>query len=219
MLGAPRPLKPAPGPSSAPPPLRRAAARCIIPGLVPRSPDGQHQWTQAGHPDSPRLTGLLGYTLSLLLVALPLVDTTASLAPLRPGDPTWRVGAVGLLSRSLLLPAAGALLAYVTARRLEHAKVLRALATISAAASLALLAAIGLFALDALETRGLVDPGERRALDIVSLIAVAKLAAFLFLAIVLALAAWHSARRTARERRETPTLVSGVGRGESGPQA
>ncbi len=170
-------------------------------------------------PISPRLTALLGYTLGLLLVVLPLLDAAVSLAPLRPADVTWRVGAVRLLSRTLLLPAAGAVLAYVVALRLEHVAAQRFVAVASAAAALALLAAIVMFGLDALETRGLVEPGDRRALDVVSALAVVKLAAFLFLASLLALAGWRSARRAEQERREPPALVSRAHSGGGEPQS
>ncbi len=197
---------------------RLIADACIIISRMAHSEGRQGSGRASGDAVAPGMVGVLGYALALLLVALPLVDAAAQLAPLHPGDVTWRVGAVGLLSRSMLLPAAGALLGYLVAVRLGHLAVQRLVSVASGVAALALLAAIALFVLDVLQARALVAVTDRRTLDVISLLAVAKLTAFAFLAVVLSVAGWRSARCEAGERRETPHLVSAAGSGAAKPQ-
>ncbi len=167
---------------------------------------------------SAKSVGLLGYVLAALLIAVPLADAAASLTPLRPGDVTWRVGAVGVISRAMLLPGVGAVLGYAVALRLEQWRVQWVVSFASALAALASIGALVLFTLDALETRAMMAPADRGALALVSIVALGKLAVFVFLFGALAAISWRTSRRTARARRAEaapPPLVVSARSGAS----
>lgn len=128
------------------------------------------------------------YLVSFALIVMPLADVMTTLFPWRLMDSRWRFGAVGLISNALLLPIAGLLIAYIVATVLNHwtlRRVLGALALVGAAIAVV---ALGLFALDALQTRAAVRPEMRLSFMVASLAAATKtlVAGVTFIAIGLA---------------------------------
>lgn len=123
-----------------------------------------------------RRIALPAYLMGLLLVAFPLIDTTVSVWPVRAGEMAWRFGAVGLLSRALMTPLLGMLLALVVALLLEHWRVVRFIAAISGLGGLSVLVLVTLFAMDAVQMRSQVKPASRLAFDIASGVALLKYA-------------------------------------------
>ena len=125
------------------------------------------------------------YVVSIAMIALPLADVSTSLYPWRFYEPRWRFGAVGLISNSLLLPMAGLLVAYLTAVILDHRTTRRIIGGGSLAALGVCVAALVMFALDAVQTRAAVPPERRVSFNVASTAAAIKtiFAAVTFLAI------------------------------------
>jgi len=141
------------------------------------------------------------------MILIPLVDALTSLYPWHPGDARWRFGAVGLVSNALLIPMAGILVAFVTASVLEHRGIRRAIAIIGFAAAALCLAALGSFALDALQTRAAVRPEMRLSFNVASITAAIKtlLAGITFAAF--GIAAWKGSA-TRKEDRDVPLFTA-----------
>lgn len=132
------------------------------------------------------------YLVAMLVFVLPLLDTFASLAPLRLTDVGWRYGAAGLFSRSLLLPFVGLLVAFATAVLLEHRWMQRVVAVLALLASLLLMGGIVLFVLDALQLRAQVRLDGRRNFDLLSILAVFKHLLYLVTSVILGVSAWKA---------------------------
>ena len=96
------------------------------------------------------------YLVAFLLFAIPFFDALMSVAPWHVTNTTWRFGSIGLLSNALMIPAAGALVAVVTAVTFEHPRVQRVLGIVSWALVLVILASLGFFFLDAIQSRPMI---------------------------------------------------------------
>jgi hypothetical protein len=114
------------------------------------------------------------YLLAILLVLEPIGDLLSQALPLQPSVLAWRFGFLGLFANNLLTPLLGATLAMVAAACLGHARTQRVLSILSLVVSVALLAALGSFALDALQLRKSVQPAMISRYDAGAAIAVAK---------------------------------------------
>jgi hypothetical protein len=114
------------------------------------------------------------YLVSAALVVVPLSDVLTSLYPWRVLDPRWRFGAVGLVSSSLLIPTAGLLVALVTAAACDHRVARKIIGVVGIVASTIALAALLIFALDALQTRATVPQPMRLSFHVASTAAAIK---------------------------------------------
>jgi hypothetical protein len=114
------------------------------------------------------------YLVSLALILIPLADVMTTLFPWRVMDARWRFGAVGLISNALLLPMAGLLIAYVAATILNHATTRRVLGILGLLGALVGVVALGMFALDSLQTRASVAPAMRTSFMVATLAASIK---------------------------------------------
>jgi hypothetical protein len=154
------------------------------------------------------------YLVALTLVLYPILDTVLAVWPLRPGESTWRFGATGLLSRTLMTSSLGLLLTMVIALVAGHRVALRAAALASAAAAVTLLALSGMFALDVLQTRSSVNPQAKTAFDVASAVALIKMGLGVALAAGLAVGGWRSelvrgpAAPAAGRKQTTPLIVA-----------
>lgn len=115
------------------------------------------------------------YLVAFLLIAIPMFDASMSVAPWHLGSAQWRFGAVGLLSNALMIPAAGALIAVVTAVLCNHVVTLRVLRVLTWIACATVVLSLALFVLDALQTRASIRPDMTMSYQVASLTAACKL--------------------------------------------
>jgi hypothetical protein len=115
------------------------------------------------------------YLLACMLIVLPIVDAAVSVTPFHVRNVQWRFGAVGMFTNTLLTPGVGFMLAVVTAALLQHVRTQRVLSILSWIGAVVLLGLLGVFALDALQTRAMVRPEMMRPFVLASSIAAGKL--------------------------------------------
>jgi hypothetical protein len=144
------------------------------------------------------------YLVAGMLIVIPFFDAAMSLWPWRPSAAQWRFGALGLTSNAFMIPAAGALIVLVTALQLGHWRTLRVLGVVSAIGAVVTGLSIGLFALDAMQTRVNVAETARLSFTVASLTAAAKLVLATLTLAGLAVAGL----RTPRERRAAAAQTS-----------
>ncbi len=94
-----------------------------------------------------------------MLIGIPAFDAAMSVAPFRFGDPHWRFGAAGLLSNAMMIPAAGVLILLTAATAFDHRRTLRTTGLLSWIVAVLAVLMLGLFALDAVQTRADARPG------------------------------------------------------------
>jgi hypothetical protein len=114
------------------------------------------------------------YLVSASMIAIPIVDAATTLYPWHPSDARWRFGAVGMMSNALLIPTAGLLVALVTSLVLNHTTLRRTISIIGFIAAGLCVVALGMFALDSIQTRAAVRPEMRLSFNVASLTAAAK---------------------------------------------
>ena len=115
------------------------------------------------------------YVVGFALIVIPMFDAGTSILPLRFAESRWRYGSIGLLSNSLLIPMAGVAMVFAVANAYGHRKTLRVLGAIAATSSVLCMAAIVLFALDALQSQGGIQPEAHLAFIVASTTAGVKL--------------------------------------------
>jgi len=162
------------------------------------------------------------YLTGLAIILVPAVEYVLTVLPLSPTILSWRVGAVGLLARSVLTPLVGLVIILGTATFLEHVWVQRAVMVAGFAGALALILTIFLFGLDLLQFRGQVREAARRAYDASSAMILLKLFAE---AVVLGafgfsgrLMTRHAAAHEARHAAPAP-LIARAEHSEGAPPA
>jgi Zn-dependent protease with chaperone function len=96
------------------------------------------------------------YFLGAMLILIPLLDTAAGIFPPQPNRGFWRYGSAGVLSRGLLDPALGVVIVSVTAVAMGHERLRKTILVVLVLAMVALIAGLGVFALDALQVRASV---------------------------------------------------------------
>ncbi|MBA2671639.1 MAG: hypothetical protein H0U67_14810 [Gemmatimonadetes bacterium] len=153
-----------------------------------------------------------GYLILGTMIVFPLLDAFLTVWPLRPGEVSWRFGAVGIFSRGLMSPLFGLILLYGLALIYEHRLVQRVVAVLAAIAAPVVASAAVLFVLDALQMRVQVQPQMKIAFDVASVVALGKLLVVVAIAVVLCIAAFRSSRpvagrRRVEERGATPTTL------------
>jgi hypothetical protein len=124
----------------------------------------------------------LGYPIAFLLVTLPLVEVFLAVWPWQPSVPAWRVGAYGMMTRTLMLPITGLALVAITAYLLEHRWVMRTINVLSFVSAALLLAGLAFFALDVMQLRASVPERGRPPFDVT--VVRATITAVLFAAVL-----------------------------------
>jgi hypothetical protein len=142
------------------------------------------------------------YFVALLLIAIPIFDALMSVAPFHLASARWRFAAVGLLSNALMIPAVGVLFAVVTAVMLDHVGTKRAIQALSWGMVVVLIASIGFFGLDSMQTRSAVRPEMHLSFLVASDTAVCKL-----LLGVIAFVLFGRTCRTSSVRVEVPAKL------------
>ena len=115
------------------------------------------------------------YVVGIALVVVPFADAAITVLPFRPDDVRWRFGVIGVLANALLIPDAGLLLLLTTAILAGHTRARTVLGVLAVIGVVGCVAAIGLFSLDAVQTRAVVRPGMGVPFAVASVSAVVKL--------------------------------------------
>ncbi len=98
----------------------------------------------------------LAYIGAILLILIPFLQAGQQLWPLNLGDIRWRFGAANALSSVMLLPFLGLTIMTLVARSADHRGVARFVGAMAALFVIGLLGSLVLFALDALQLKGIV---------------------------------------------------------------
>ena len=153
------------------------------------------------------------YAVAIVFLLSPLVDVVTNVYPFELGSVQWRYGAVGIMSNYLISGVFGLLLGTFAAVLGGHAKVLWVFFALNLALAVALVALLGLFALDVLQLRSMVRPEAADMFGIGAGKAALKLllvAASLGLLGVVGFKAARgetAARRDRKDRKDSPILV------------
>jgi hypothetical protein len=158
-------------------------------------------------PQGRRLLSLL-YVAAALIVLDQTLDLFSALYPFRTDLPNWRVGAFGVTLARLEYLALADALAVATAFYLEHRKVLIGLAAAHLVVGVGILAGLGLFTLDTLQIRRLMQPERVRRLDIAALRTLALGGSAALACFILTITVWKSRQRPAKEAKREAILVS-----------
>ena len=105
------------------------------------------------------------YTLSALLILLPLADIALGFFPLQFDNIRWRIGVTGMTTGALLLPITGFFVGLVTAHLKGDTGVQTALSILLLVGGLILLAASAMFTLDTIQMRSEIDVRGRHLYD------------------------------------------------------
>jgi hypothetical protein len=140
------------------------------------------------------------YVVSLAFILLPVVQTALSAWPLRLDSASWRFGAAGIASNSVLTMLLGLVLLAALALLLNHCRVLRVLAVASVLACLSLFLASGVLALDAAQLHARVKPQMQLGFLVAVVQLFAKLTLAMLCSALVGAGAWKAARRPATER-------------------
>ena len=140
------------------------------------------------------------YLVGVSLILIPLIDVTAQTWPLNLGNEQWRFGAIGLLSNAFIVPAAGILVVLGVAIALEHYRVVRVAGWLCAAGAALTALTLGLFALDAIQTRVNVRPEAMFSFTVASATAMGKMTLAIVTLVAFAMAGVRSARAAGAQR-------------------
>jgi hypothetical protein len=153
------------------------------------------------------------YLLAFALFVEPLSDAVLAVWPLRPALLGWRFGAIGLLSGGLMTPILALLILTVTAVALQHPRMQRLAGLLSAVTFVVLLAVTGVFTLDSVANKTVMEEG-----GAVSMVQYAVTVVKAIVKLVLAAAAagglaWAALRKSEApkektERAASPSLVA-----------
>jgi hypothetical protein len=117
----------------------------------------------------------VAYFVGTLLLVVPIIDVMVALLPVSATNARWRFGAVGLLSNAFILPLVGLLILGVTASLSSHRRTLRALSFLALAAGAFSLLLVGLFSLDAVQTRAGINPQTAFAFQVATSLGILKM--------------------------------------------
>jgi hypothetical protein len=138
------------------------------------------------------------YFTAAILVLFPILELIQATSPFRPSDAIWRVGAMGLLARSLVTPILALVIAYGAAVILEQPRVLRTLTIVAGAVGAAMGVGLILYALDALQVRTQITPQARATVQLGFLLSLVKFGVGLAFLGSLAVSAWRTAAALTR---------------------
>jgi hypothetical protein len=159
--------------------------------------------------------------LAVVLILTPLMELVVALWPATPGQASWRVGAVGLVSRSLVTPLLGVLAILAAGLVAERRGVVRGFAVLSSFLVLFIGGSLGLYLIDALEVRGLMTPEQKGRFDVTAAVAVAKLVMAGLVSAAFTVVGWRAAGAMGEgSGRGAPSAAPGIvtagsGRGSS----
>jgi hypothetical protein len=156
---------------------------------------------------NPRQLAAAAYLVAFTLIAIPLFDATMATVPFHLGSPQWRFATAGLVSNSLLVPTLGALIAVVTAVTQGHTRSRMLLAFASWMMVLVMVGLLGLFALDAIQTRSLVREELRLSFVLASATAACKLG---LTALTFATFGWAAHLPRSRGRKTSAPFASSL---------
>jgi hypothetical protein len=103
--------------------------------------------------------------VALLLIVSPAADLVAALIPIRPGEVSWRFGAYGLITNSLITPILGLAIILVVSEHQEWTRSMTVTAAVCALLALMLVAGFALFVLDYIQLRQAVGRAARGPYD------------------------------------------------------
>ena len=103
--------------------------------------------------------------VALLLIASPAADLVAALLPMRPGEVSWRFGAYGLITNTLVTPILGLAIILVVSDYRESSRGIAISAGVAAAVALVLIFGFALFVLDYIQLRQAVGRAARGPYD------------------------------------------------------
>lgn len=172
---------------------------------------------------SDRLTRLAWPLLVVgtLLIVMPMIDLGTTLMPFQARAIRWRFGAAGLISGALVSPLLGLTAIFGAGLIRESRGIERTVGVIASLAALCIGGLLLMFALDAVQLRGLVRPEAQTAFDGATIKAFLQQIAALGASITIAVAALRAARAesaaqerpVARRSREQEPLLVGARRG------
>jgi hypothetical protein len=148
------------------------------------------------------------YLVGLSLIFIPIVDLTAQSWPLNPGNAGWRFGAIGLLSNAFIVPSVGFLIVLGVAVALEHNRLLKLLGWACALGTLLMGLTLGLFALDAIQTRVSIKPELMSSFVVASITAAGKMILALVTLLAFAVAGIRAGKAAAAGRESTTSPTS-----------
>ncbi|MEP6832659.1 MAG: hypothetical protein ABJB74_04655 [Gemmatimonas sp.] len=111
------------------------------------------------------------YLCAFVLFLVPYFQGFANIWPFLPGSLQWRYGATGQFSGILMLPFIGMVLGLAIARTCGHKGIARVIGVVSAFTTLVLIVALGLFVMDALQVKQVVNSRQMDAFNKVTVVA------------------------------------------------
>jgi hypothetical protein len=153
------------------------------------------------------------YPVGLLLTLVPLVDIALRVFPPKFDTVQWRFAAVGLLAGNLGTVMLGLALTGLIATFVGHRKVLKVLGIVSMVGGVLLVAALGMFLLDALQVRRTVNPNFKQALTVSSIGALFTGGLGIIALFSIGVGAWVASKVTARR----PAAATGRGPSKAAP--
>lgn len=148
------------------------------------------------------------YALAFVLVLFPILDLCVQIWPLFPAQAQWRFGSIGIASRTMITPFLGLLMFYGVAHEVGHRRLLWLFTLVSALLVVLILALLGLFVVDAIEVRALVNADAARRFDLTTGVAAIKLGCGLLVAFVFAIVGRRAARDAPRRQASGPGIVA-----------
>lgn len=159
----------------------------------------------------PRAIALGVYLVGAALVLLPLFDAIVSISPLRWDDVRWRFGAAALLANALLIPNAGLLLLLLASINHGHATFRRVLGVCAFVGVAFWLFAIGMFGLDAVQSRAAVRSDMSTSFAIASWSALGKMLVGTITLFVLGLIGIRGSKGAEGRSQDPAALFVGTG--------
>ena len=153
-----------------------------------------------------------GYLIAALMVVIPIVETALGVLPIRAADVTWRVGALGLMSRSILTPIIAMLGALVLATVLEQRGVQRGISIAAGVLATLILIIAVVFSIDVVQMAATIRPEGKPALKFAATEALVKYVLFTIALLTLARAAWKASATSRSAAPKAKTAMPMVGR-------
>ena len=152
------------------------------------------------------------YVAAASLIIFPIFDQVMQLVPtVKLHDPRWRFGAAGLLSNLLILPLVGMMIIFFISATLDQRIVQRVFSILGSIIALVLLAATGLFLLDAIQVRSILPKAAQSSWAVATSTAIVKLMVAIVTILWFAIAAFRNGRsRPGTQKPNKATLVVGT---------
>ena len=134
-----------------------------------------------------------------MMIVMSTVDVLVRATPMRIHSPAWRLGAVGSGANVVGTPLLALFITLAIALLAEDRVVAYLVGAVSALFAVLCLAAVGIFALDALQMQGQVQPSLAQQYGLASVWLGIRLTIAILIFLVLALSAFRAARSVRRE--------------------